>query len=346
VFLALACAALAVAAAKKDYSIKIKAKTVGTPTVLELKSGSDASEDQMVNYQFTNDAKGRMTLTQLGGTGKMTPVMTIVGKPTAASFLQVEAGDNATTAAKNETAEPAPAADSADDTAQAEKDESNALPPLEGGSKTVINGKCKVAGKGGKETKLMTTTAHSVAGVAQWVLLTHEDFSEVKDWVKPNGKKIQEGVTCFQGGDDGNADAFLGPRFGPSADCGNSFFSASKTFTLPEHTEVMVTGRYHFIDQWTGTMHGFASTDGVKRWVRQYEYCTKMFSAFCREYSISVCGDERFPEKLSEKFSFSYPHTKTTLKLDVGMDTLTANAPTCTQVKSWGVDDIQIWIKR
>lgn len=108
----------------------------------------------------------------------------------------------------------------------------------------------------------------------------------------------------------------------------------------------MVTGRYHFIDQWTGTMHGFASTDGVKRWVRQYEYCTKMFSAFCREYSISVCGDERFPEKLSEKFSFSYPHTKTTLKLDVGMDTLTANAPTCTQVKSWGVDDIQIWIKR
>lgn len=84
----------------------------------------------------------------------------------------------------------------------------------------------------------MTTTAHSVAGVAQWVLLTHEDFSEVKDWVKPNGKKIQEGVTCFQGGDDGNADAFLGPRFGPSADCGNSFFSASKTFTLPEHTEV------------------------------------------------------------------------------------------------------------
>lgn len=91
------------------------------PDVLQLKSGSDASEDQMVNYQFTNDAKGRMTLTQLGGTGKMTPVMTIVGKPTAASFLQVEAGDNATTAAKNETAEPAPAADSADDTAQAEK---------------------------------------------------------------------------------------------------------------------------------------------------------------------------------------------------------------------------------
>jgi hypothetical protein len=36
VFLALACT-LAVVAAKKDYSIKIKAKTVGTPTVLEVR---------------------------------------------------------------------------------------------------------------------------------------------------------------------------------------------------------------------------------------------------------------------------------------------------------------------
>jgi hypothetical protein len=122
------------------------------------------------------------------------------------------------------------------------QDEAAALPPLEGGSKTIINGKCKVAGKAGKETKILTTAAHTVGGVSQWVLLTHEDFSEVKDWVKPNGKKIQEGVTCFQGGDDANADAFLGPRFGPSADCGNSFFSASKTFTLPEHTEVRLRG--------------------------------------------------------------------------------------------------------
>jgi len=358
---ALACLAASVAAGKKDYSIKIKNKVVGSPTVLELKSGSDAADPEaVVNYQFTNDGAGRLVLTsQIGVDAKKAPALVFVGKPPAASFLELSEPGNATNASITSSV-PAgdanvsakvfekeePTADPADRSEQDEKDENAALPPVQGGTKTAVQGKMRVMGKGGKSSSLMTTSAFSVAGASQWVLLSHEDFGEIKDWVRPNGKKVQEGVTCFQGGDDGAADNFLGPRFGPSADCQQSFFSASKTYTLPAHTEVMITGRYHFIDQWTGTMHGFAKTDGVKRWVKQYEYCTKMFSAFCREYSISVCGDERYPEKLSERFSFSFPHTKASLKLEVGMDTMTGNAPTCTQVKSWGVDDIQVWIKR
>jgi len=337
------------AEAKKDYSIKIKSKVPGNPTVLELKSGSDAGDD-MVNYHFTNDGTGALRLTsQQGADGKQAPVLTIQGKPTVASFLEVAAANstsNVSEAAPVTAPVETSSADPADRSEQEEKDENAALPVKQGGTSTSVNGRMKVMGKGGKSTSLMTTSAHTVGGTAQWVLLEMDDFSEIKDWVRSNGKKIQEGVSCSQGGDDGSADNFLGPRFGPSADCQGSFFSASKTFTLPEHTEVMVTGRYHFIDQWTGSMHGFAKVDGVKRWVKQYEYCTKMFSAFCREYSISVCGDERYPEKLSEKFAFSWPHTKSTLKLEVGMDTMSGTPPTCTQVKSWGVDDIAIWIKR
>ena len=136
------------AEAKKDYSIKIKSKVPGSPTVLEvsnsacmlcawlrcllhaatlclaaffalsyvltnmrldalvcsivsfstfylqLKSGSDAGDD-MVNYHFTNDGTGALRLTsQQGADGKQAPVLTIQGKPTVASFLEVAAANS------------------------------------------------------------------------------------------------------------------------------------------------------------------------------------------------------------------------------------------------------------
>jgi hypothetical protein len=220
------------------------------------------------------------------------------------------------------------------------------LPSVVGGTAFTVAGPTKVSTATPGASAVKARGSYTVAGRKQWRMVSSDDMAEIQGWTKKSGQKILEPVTCSSGGGDAGADAFLGPRFGTGSDCNSAFFAAQKTYNLPPHTQVRVTGRYHFIDSWSNdTYVGYAKVGERTAWSHQYNYCHKLFTAFCREYSISVCGDDRYPEKLSHHFDFTLSHTEPTMALEMGMDSLQGNPLTCTQIRSWGVDDVEIFVR-
>merc|ERR1711871_230866 len=331
-------------AAKADSTLKVKG-AAGKPTSLEFATGMDSSDaEKKASYSFTNSGKGSLAFTAKFGDAAAMPIFTLTGQAASASFLEDSAfpafleADNVT---GNQTSTKSTSADAKDEQAASSK-----LPAVVGGTAFTVAGATKVASENPGASSVKARGSYTVAGRRQWRMVASDDMAELAGWTKKSGQKILEPVTCSSGADDASADAFLGPRFGTGSDCNSAFFAAQKTYQLPAHTQVRVTGRYHFIDSWSNdTFVGYAKVGERTAWQYQYNYCKKLFTAFCREYSISVCGDERYPEKLSHAFDFTLSHTEPSMTLEMGMDSLQGNPLTCTQIRSWGVDDVEVYVR-
>jgi len=338
-------------AAKADSTLKVKA-SAGKPTTLEFATGQDSSDaDKKASFAFTNNGKGALSMTAKFGDAQAAPVFTITGQATGAFLEEESVGSFMEVTAANTTevspqVNNASAPNSAAVAAKEEMASAAKLPAVVGGTAFTVAGPTKVTTATPGASAVKARGSYTVAGRKQWRMVSSDDMAEIQGWTKKNGQKILEPVTCSSGGADAGADAFLGPRFGTGSDCNSAFFSALKTYNLPPHTQVRVTGRYHFIDSWSNdTYVGYAKVGDRTAWSHQYNYCHKLFTAFCREYSISVCGDDRYPEKLSHHFDFTLSHTEPSLALEMGMDSLQGNPLTCTQIRSWGVDDVEIYVR-
>jgi len=90
----------------------------------------------------------------------------------------------------------------------------------------------------------------------------------------------------------------------------------TKTYTLPKHTEVKVTARYSFIDNWDDDT-GYMKLDGQTVWTEEYTWCPQFFTFICPK-GHNACGSEFYPDKLSRLISVSVPHTKDTLTVTFG----------------------------
>ena len=100
----------------------------------------------------------------------------------------------------------------------------------------------------------------------------------------------------------------------------------------------MIKFNFHFIDNWTGEI-GYAKLDDEVIWLESHNWCEKVMPWSCKKYGINSCGNE-YPDLLSRPGVYVGPHNKDTLTLGF---TSTLKKQACEA--SWGIDDIQIYIK-
>lgn len=90
----------------------------------------------------------------------------------------------------------------------------------------------------------------------------------------------------------------------------------SKTYFLPAHSEVKVTARYSFIDNWDDDT-GYMKIDSEVVWTEEYTWCPQFFTFVCPK-GHNACGSEFYPDKLSRLISVSVPHSDDKLTLTFG----------------------------
>eukprot|EP00753_Platysulcus_tardus_P010906 PLAT3142.1.p2 GENE.PLAT3142.1~~PLAT3142.1.p2 ORF type:complete len:294 (-),score=119.95 PLAT3142.1:255-1136(-) len=179
-----------------------------------------------------------------------------------------------------------------------------------------VQGDLQLAAPGSASASFLAMDV-TLDGVRQWRLLSHDDFQTGAPGWSMDGTSL-----C------GSPDRFLG---GP---CVASAASSEKMFSsLPPHSQIRLTARFHFIDSWAGET-GFAQMDG------RYVWADSCGAAASPTTSMNLCGSDAPERRLSVPIDVTLPHTEETVKVAFG-STLTGDA--CQQ--SWGVDDVAIYVR-
>ncbi|GFE54248.1 hypothetical protein BaOVIS_016520 [Babesia ovis] len=160
--------------------------------------------------------------------------------------------------------------------------------------------------------------------VKQWVLWEQDLFEAKKSDVWMPG----DTSTCGRSGD-----YFLGGPCKLSKGRVNRFY-----LKLPPHSEIRVTGRVHFFDQWEGESLNIKA-DGATVWSQSHNWCPSVSNTECIKYGIDSCGQE-YPDRLSVHYDISLPHKSDTLALEFNS---TLEAEPCQA--SWGIDDVALFLR-
>ncbi|GBE60265.1 membrane protein, putative [Babesia ovata] len=119
--------------------------------------------------------------------------------------------------------------------------------------------------------------------VGQWVLWNIDMFdpSKISPWMPGHISSCGRSV-----------DFFLGGPCKLSRGRVNRFY-----FGIPQHSEIRLTGRVHFFDQWNGeTLSLKVDKDVV--WSQPHNWCPTLSNADCVRYGIDSCGQE-YPDRIS-----------------------------------------------
>ncbi|EZG50025.1 hypothetical protein GNI_126540 [Gregarina niphandrodes] len=194
-----------------------------------------------------------------------------------------------------------------------------------GGNQTlasVDDGRLLEVGEGQVVAQRIKTSGLSLQSSSDWLLYSLDTFEGGSAW------SLKSLSTC------GSMDVFLG-----GACLLGSSDMVSRTFEdLPAHSAAKVTGRLHLFDSWEGESWSLAADD-VVRFTTSHRWCTG-YQSTCKTQSLNVCGNEQ-GDKLSQRFSMTWPHSNTAL-------TLTATTTLGTKDRcdaSWGLDDIALYLK-
>lgn len=166
--------------------------------------------------------------------------------------------------------------------------------------------------------------------VPQWRLVRHEAFSGTSDHGfehNHNGNVTTGAGSMLTHCADKNL--FLGGHCSPVGGGGE----ASRVFgSIPTHTMIRITARFHFIDSWDGES-AYTKIDGEYVWVDSHV-------SNGSSDGLSICGGPHPDTKMGTLVDVSLPHTADSLNLVFG-STLDGNS--CE--KSWGVDDIHLYVR-
>eukprot|EP00939_MAST-03C_sp_MAST-3C-sp1_P004995 g4995.t1 len=182
-----------------------------------------------------------------------------------------------------------------------------------------IDGNLVIAGgaSSASQTSFLATEV-IVGGVRQWSMLHHDDFDHGMDgWNAPGRGSCKE-----------SADYFLGGH------CKTSSANATKTFkNLPKHSQIRITARVHFLDQWNGEVAYLRSDDRVV-WADTAKSLNLPGDAG------NVCGGPFADSRISVPVDVTFRHVKSEVELTFG-SSLQGNP--CE--KSWAVDDVVVYVK-
>lgn len=163
----------------------------------------------------------------------------------------------------------------------------------------------------------------TIGGVAQWRLVSTEDFStQGAGWSRGDVSNCA-GISMLGG--------FC--KFGQG--------EVTKTFSgLPPHKQLRIVANYHFIDRWIGES-GYLKVNiaegggAVPIWSEQHTQVEA-------KHGLSLCGQEATPEgKFSVPIDVSVPHHEDSVAVTFG-STMDSSDP-CDE--SWGVSGFEIWTR-
>lgn len=163
-----------------------------------------------------------------------------------------------------------------------------------------------------------------VGGVQQWKLVRHEDFQQGAE-----GWSVPKTSSC-----NGAKDMFLGGQ------CNAGHGEIYKTFNnLPAHTQIRVSARYHFLDDWRGET-AFAKLDKNYLW-------THTTPASPAAGGINMCGNPAFPEhRFSTPIDVVLSHTEKDVTVSFGLEGHNdAQAARSACERSYGVDDVMVYVR-
>lgn len=163
----------------------------------------------------------------------------------------------------------------------------------------------------------------TIGGVAQWRLVSSEDFSaQGVGWSCADVSQCA-GISMLGG--------FC--KFGQG--------EVTKTFSgLPPHKQLRVVANYHFIDRWIGESGYLKLNIGqgggaVPVWSEQHTQAEA-------KHGLSLCGQEATPEgKFSVPIDISVPHHEDSVAVTVG-STMDSSDP-CDE--SWGISGFELWTR-
>lgn len=162
-----------------------------------------------------------------------------------------------------------------------------------------------------------------VGGVQQWKLVRHEDFQNGAE-----GWSVAKTSSC------GGKDFFLGGH------CNAGHGEIFKTFnSLPAHTQIRVSARYHFLDDWRGET-AFAKLDKNFLW-------THTTPASPSAGGINMCGNPAFPEhRFSTPIDVVLSHAEKDVTIAFGLEGHNeAQAKRSACDRSFGVDDVMVYVR-
>jgi hypothetical protein len=101
----------------------------------------------------------------------------------------------------------------------------------------------------------------------------------------------------------------------------------------------MIKFNINFIDEWEGETL-YAKIDDQIFFTQSYNWCEKLIPWYCKKYNINVCGRDDISDTMAFPVLFVGEHDQESLKLTVG-----SNLKKKPCDASWGIDDVQIYIR-
>lgn len=204
-------------------------------------------------------------------------------------------------------------------------------------------------------TKLLATgglaTADNIAvgNVVQWALVTSEDFADgALGW----GESCL--LACSTSTHKSNANCLSGsitPCGGIRMLGGYEMFSVgqvSKRYPgLRSHSEIRITGNFHFIDDWEGET-AFMMTGSFNKGVNcssvQYSW-THSYDSREVSSAVNVCGGKTGEGRFAVPFDVSIPHSEDSLDLVFGTTLAGKGKFDSASSAFWGVSGINIYLR-
>jgi hypothetical protein len=156
-------------------------------------------------------------------------------------------------------------------------------------------------------------------GVKQWQLLHHDNFEgEEHGW--KSGESFME-LSSVEG------NSFLG---GHCKSMANG--QVTKKFDLPEHSNIRVQARYHFLDSWEGES-AFLKVDDKYAWMDSVDSSNS-------QHGINIAGGAHPEHKFGHPVDVVIPHSAPSVFLTFGSN---LDEHACDE--SFGVDDVMISIQ-
>ena len=217
------------------------------------------------------------------------------------------------------------------------------------GDTILVEGDLEMVGAAKGETSASTApvsflaTSVVIDGIKQWSLYDSENFDDqsVGAWTNTDGNRLST-TTC--GHPD---DYFLGGA------CTLASGAVVKTFHgLPPHKQIRIKATMHFIDQWEGEQ-AWCKLNGNYVWLNTIGHPSAPLSssssvAASRDTKaspvMSVCGSSDHADlALGTLVDVTKRHDGDSLSIEVGTSLGETDTNSCTQ--SWGIDDIQIYVR-
>jgi len=168
----------------------------------------------------------------------------------------------------------------------------------------------------------LSTSLLEIQGVAQWQLVSVEDFEEQPGGSAGDGWSKKDLTMC-------GGNTFLG---GPCTATGNT--ETQKTFkNLPSHTQLRIVAKYLFIDSWDGES-AYMKLDDRVAWSDTYNH-----AAFAKN-GVNICGNDTPEGRYMRHIDVTVPHTSDGFDLHFGA---TTDEHSCDE--SFGVDGVMVFVR-